>query len=169
MAGNSLSRRRRRRWQQGLCSQCISVYSYLPLSACACVCVCVFIVSCFATFHWLRLASCDWAGCCSTLLSFRPHKLPHTDTGYVQQSFFCLLLFKERQWSSQSCHLQDWPTAWDFFFFLFSFHLAEIMAHRMVFVKGVHMICLMALYLPCQSRMLSSRRLERGETERAHI
>lgn len=126
------------------------------------------LLSCLATFHWLRLASCD---CRCTVLSFRPHKLPHTDTGYVQQSFFCLLLFKEHQWSSQSLHLQDWPHGFFLFFFLlFLFHsLAEIMTSRTVFVKEVHMTRLMAPYLSCQSCELSSRSLERGETERAGI
>lgn len=130
----------------------------------------VFLLSCLATFHWLRLAGCDWTDCRCTVLRFRPHKLPHTDTGYVQRSFFCLLLFKEHQWSSQSFHLQDWPHGLSFFFFFFlSDRLAEIMIYFTVFVKEVHMTCLMALYLSCQSCALSSRSLERGETERAHI
>lgn len=132
----------------------------------------VFLFPCLSAFHWLRLASCDWTDCRCTVLRFRPHKLPHTDTGYVQRSFFCLLLFKEHQWSSQSFHLQDWPHSLSlvFCFFLFlSHHLAEIMTYCTVFVKEVHMTCLMALYLSCQSCALSSRSLERGETEQAHI
>lgn len=119
----------------------------------------VFLLSFPATFHWPRLATGDWTDCLCTVLSFRPHKLPHTDTGYVQRSFFCLLIFKEHQWSSQSFHLQDWPHGLSFlFFFLFLSHsLAEIMTSRTVFVRGAHMTRLLAPYLSCHALVTKPR------------
>lgn len=164
MAGNSLSRRRRRRWQRGLCSQCISVYSYLPLSACVCV-----------SLLWVALppsADSDWQ--VVTELAAAPHysvsgliNYPTQTQDMSSRAFSVYCSLKSASEAATPATYKTGSRLKILFFFL-SFHLVEIMAHRTFFVKGVHMICLMALYLPCQSRVLSSWRLERGETERAH-
>lgn len=148
----------------------LPVYFCLLISSPVCVRACVSLL-------WVALppsTDSDWR--VVTELAAAPHysvsgliNYPTQTQDMSSRAFSVYCSLKSASEAASPATYRTGPRLKILFFFLFSFHLAEIMAHRTVFVKGVHIICLMALYLPWKSRVLSSWRLERGEIERAHV
>lgn len=64
----------------------------LAASISSCLYACLYCELLWHSVRPLRAFGCDWVDCWATAHSFRPHNLPHTDTGYVHPSSCCLLV-----------------------------------------------------------------------------
>lgn len=113
---------------------------FLAASIFSCLHACLYCELLWHDLRPLRTFGCDWVGCWATVLSFRSHNLPHTDTGYVQPSSCCpLVLTGSLPTLLQSVEPLTLATRPPPF-------LARMITYSTQFVNKRHMICLTGFF-----------------------